>query len=143
MNGGSSNITYLQPSGGWVSVVDFMYLRSNSKSFLEHSSSVYLVPEYTTLPEDACTEVQINVQSGRDVSKSDLAISRKTGMFHYLIPVKDPKVKEKIAEISLLGATSRVTLVGSGEFDGMTTDINTHRNNGYHLYLVWKSVETS
>lgn len=96
MNGGSSNITHLQPSGGWVSVVDCMYLRSNSKSFLDHSSSVYLVPEYTTLPEDACTEVQINIQSGRDVSKSDLVINRKTGMFRYLIPAKGPKVKGRL-----------------------------------------------
>lgn len=137
LNGGSCDVNHRQPSG--------MRVPNNLQSSLYHSSSVYLVPEYTVDTTEACTEFQITIQSGKDGGKFDLAGNGNAGMFRYLVPVKDPKVKEKITEVALVGLTSRVknvTSVGSGKFDGMTTDINTHQNDGYYLYLVWKSVET-
>lgn len=68
-------------------------------------------------------------------------------MFRYIVPVKDQNIKEKIIRISLFGGAEPVTdlsSVDSGEFNGMTTDINQHRNKGSnHLYLIWKSVKTT
>lgn len=128
LNGGSSDINHHQHS---------------TSSY--NSTPVYLAPEYTVLAKDACTEFQISIQSSKDAGKFDLAKNEDVGMFRYLVPVKDLKVSEKITEVALWGAEKRVknvAFVGDGKFDGMTIDINTHRNEGYYLYLVWKSVET-
>lgn len=122
-----------------------MQASNNLRPSLYNSSSVYLVPEYTVHATDACTEFYITIQCARDASRFDLAKNENAEVFRYLVPVKDPKVKEKVTEVALVGSTSRVknvALVGSGEFDGMTTDINTHQTDGYYLYLAWKSVET-
>lgn len=135
LNGGSSDINHRRPS---------CLPRLGGQS-LYHTTSVYLVPEYTVLAKDACTEFQISIQSARDASKFDLGKNEDTGMFRYLVPVKDLNVSEKITEVALWGAEGRVknvACVGDGRFDGMTVDINTHRNEGYYLYLVWKAVET-
>lgn len=102
---------------------------------------MWLVPEFTDIPEAACTGFQIFIQSTQDSTRVNLA-QGDIGVWRYLVPVRDKKVMEKITEVSLFGGVNRrvtnVAAVGPN-FDGMTINMNTNRGD-YCLYLIWKSV---
>lgn len=91
--------------------------------------------------EDACTGFQLLISSTPDHTKENIA-SGSSGMFRYLVPIKDRSVKEKITQVALLRDKSAVGSVGNptdDEYDGMTPNINLGRS-GY-LYVIWKTVK--
>lgn len=111
--------------------------------FLDYSSYVWLVPEFTNTPEAACTGFQVHIQATQDTAKDNLA-QGDAGIWRYLVPIKDQKVKQKITEVYLFGGTNRrvanIAAIEPGNFDGMTINMNTNRGD-YCLYLLWKCVE--
>lgn len=96
---------------------------------------VWLVPEYTSLLQEACTKFVVS-------ESFTGAVSRDGNLGSYLDGIKEDAVYEKITEVALYRSTANTQLnVKSIGYDGKSGDIaNVSTSNP--LYLVWKTVKT-
>lgn len=105
------------------------------------STSIWLVPEYTKDPSDACTSFTVATHSSGQ--SSTLNLDRTHGTHRYLVAVKNTEVLQKITEVALIRRTQydgtlNITSLG---YDGMSTDIRNMSTNN-PLYLMWKTAKS-
>lgn len=113
-------------------------LRNTSSNInYPYIDAIWIVPEYTTAPHEACTAFNLTF-GGQHASDDNLAVH--DGRHCYLVPVKDQAIKNKITEVALV--RDEGTLSGSrilAKYQGITGNIKQHWSSLDELYLVWKT----
>lgn len=94
---------------------------------------VWLVPEYTSLPHEACTEFVVSASFSGAVLPDGVLGS-------YLDGIKEDGVHEKITEVALYRSDTHRNVKPIG-YDGRSGDIK-NVSDIRPLYLVWKTVKT-
>ncbi|OTB05368.1 hypothetical protein M426DRAFT_21962 [Hypoxylon sp. CI-4A] len=107
---------------------------------------VYLVPQYTEDPTQACTSFSVDIRDSPREGFTDLTAGLGFD-YRYLIPTKDPHLSSKISEVALYRRANKngpidgdaVYSIQSRGFAEWTGDINRDCGGDY-LYLVWKNL---
>ncbi|GJJ12688.1 hypothetical protein Clacol_006932 [Clathrus columnatus] len=102
-------------------------------------SPVWLVPDYTSYPDESCNRFQVAIQDYQDPRLDDLAKGTNDA-FRYLLSLCDSGNSEKITDVRLLRSSQLVETLPNG-YTGMSIDINKGRSGGKSsLYLIWKTI---
>ncbi|PHH64511.1 hypothetical protein CDD81_4290 [Ophiocordyceps australis] len=103
---------------------------------------VWLIPEYTTRREEACTLFEVVIRDNHDPGLVDLAAGAG-GQYRYLTCRRDEN-EEKIRRLALYRGPQFIALKDAEkkEIDGWSTDINEGRNLDF-LHLVWSKGQKS
>lgn len=105
------------------------------------SDRIWIVPEYTTAPSEACTGFNLAF-SGAYPPDDNLAAYE--GGHCFLVPVKDRNIQNKITQVALVRGES--ILSGSPilvDYQGITGNIKQNWDHPDDLHLVWKTVKVS
>ncbi|KAI2637434.1 hypothetical protein GGS21DRAFT_478126 [Xylaria nigripes] len=106
---------------------------------------VWLVPEMTQDPEDACTWTGMETRKDARPDHPDLAAGAG-GLYRYLVFRRDRHIVQKIREVALYrknsasGAinTPDIALLTARGYNGWSNDLNQGRGKDF-LYLIWKT----
>lgn len=123
-------------AGKYIQYYTYVYIRAK---YQVDRNNFWLVPEYTTIADDACTSFQISIQPGYGRSTYECRIPTETAWLH-VNAMRDHSIIDKISELAIVRIDAKsVDLSTLRDYSGMSSHIWRSKDGQSTLHLVWKT----